>query len=50
MEVRVVKVGRKESCALVTGVIGASIGPFSGDRLNEAFSLAVGLRAVGSGE
>jgi len=35
---------------MVTGVIRASIGPLAGEGLDEAFGLAVGLGAVGSGE
>ena len=35
---------------MVTGVIRTGISPFAGDRLDEAFSLAVGLWAVGFGE
>jgi hypothetical protein len=41
---------RKESSAMITGLIRASIGPLAGDGLNEAFGLAIGLRAVGFGE
>ena len=50
MEVIVMKVMRKEGSSVVTGVIGASVGPFAGDGLDEAFGLAIGLRAIGSGE
>ena len=35
---------------MVTGVIGAGIGPFAGDSLDEALGLAIGLGAAGSGE
>ena len=47
MEVIVMKVKRKEGGAMVTGVIGAGLGPFAGDGLDEALGLAVGLGAVG---
>jgi len=50
VEVIVVKVVREEGGAVVAGVIRAGIGPFAGEGLDEAFGLAVGLRAVGSGE
>ena len=35
---------------MVTGVIGASAGPFAGDGLDETLGLAIGLRAIGTGE
>ena len=35
---------------MVTGVIGAGLGPFAGDGLDEALGLAIGLGAVRSGE
>ena len=50
VEVIVMKIERKEGSSMVTGVIGASIGPLAGDGLDEAFGLAIGLRAIGSGE
>ena len=50
MEVVVMKVEREEGGTMVTGVIGASVGPLAGDGLDEAFGLAVGLRAIGAGE
>jgi hypothetical protein len=50
VEVIVMKVKRKEGGAVVTGVIGAGVGPLAGDGLDEAFGLAVGLRAIGFGE
>src|SRR5450432_1343122 len=50
MEVIVMKVVRKEGSAVVTGVVGPGIGPLAGDGLDEAFGLAVGLRAIGFGE
>ena len=50
MEVIVMKVGGKEGSAVVAGVKRAGVGPFAGDGLDEAFGLAVGLRAIGFGE
>jgi hypothetical protein len=50
MEVIVIKLGRKEGCTVSAGVVGASISPLAGDGLDEAFSLAIGLRSVGSGQ
>jgi hypothetical protein len=50
MEVIVMKVGGKEGSAVVAGVKRTGIGPLSGDGLDEAFGLAVGLRAIGFGE
>jgi hypothetical protein len=50
MEVIVMKIERKESSAMVAGVIRAGVGPFAGDGLDEALSLAIGLRAIGFGE
>ena len=41
---------RKERSAVVAGVIGSGISPFAGDGLDEAFGLAVGLRAIGTSE
>lgn len=35
---------------VVAGAVEVSVGPFSGEGLDEAFGFAVGLRAVGSGE
>ena len=35
---------------MVTGVVGAGVGPLAGDGLDEALGLAIGLWAVGSGE
>jgi hypothetical protein len=40
----------EESGAVVTGVVGASISPFASDGLDEAFGLAIGLRAIGASE
>ena len=50
VEIVVMEVEREERSAVVAGVIGSGISPFAGDGLDEAFGLAVGLRAVGSGE
>ena len=50
VEVIVMEVVRKVSGAMVTRVIGSGISPFAGDGLDEAFGLAIGLRAVGFGE
>jgi hypothetical protein len=49
-EVVVEKEVREEGGAVVTGLIGASVGPFAGDGLDEAFGFAVGLRAIGPSE
>jgi hypothetical protein len=50
VEVIVVEVERKESGAVVAGRVRASVCPLSGDGLDEPFSLAIGLRAIGFGE
>jgi hypothetical protein len=50
VEVIVVKEEREEGGAVVAGVIGTSISPFAGDGLDEALGLAIGLRAIGTGE
>ena len=50
MEVIVMEVVRKEGSTVVTGAIRAGISPLAGDGLDEAFGLAVGLRAIGFGE
>ncbi len=50
VEVIVMKVMREEGSAVVAGVIGTGVGPLAGDGLDEAFGLAIGLRAVRSGE
>ena len=50
MEVIVMKIKRKEGSTMVTGVIRASVSPLAGDGLDEAFGLAIGLRAIGTGE
>ena len=41
---------RKIGGTMVAGVIGTCVSPFAGNGLDEAFSLAIGLRAIGSGE
>ena len=41
---------RKIGCAMRTGCISASISPFAGDGLDEAFGFAVGLRTVRFGK
>jgi len=50
MEIVVVEVEREESSAVVRGVVGTGISPLAGEGLDEAFGLAVGLGAIGSGE
>ncbi len=50
MEIVVVEVAREEGGAVITGVVGACVGPLSGEGLDEAFGLAVGLGAIGFGE
>ena len=50
MEVIVMEIEREESGAVITGGVGASISPLTGEGLDEAFGLAVGLRAIGFGE
>ena len=50
MEIVVMEVEREEGGAVVTGVVWAGIGPLAGNGLDEAFGLAVGLRAIGTGE
>ena len=50
MEIVVMEKEREESGAVITGVVGASVGPLASDGLDEAFGLAVGLRAIGFGE
>jgi hypothetical protein len=50
MEVIVMKIDGEEGSSVVTGVIGASVSPLAGDGLDEAFGLAVGLRAIRFGE
>jgi hypothetical protein len=50
VEIVVMEVERKESGAVITGVVRAGISPLASDGLDEAFGLAVGLGAIGFGE
>ena len=50
MEIVVMEVEREERSALVRGVVRTSISPLASDGLDEAFGLAIGLRAVRFGE
>ena len=50
MEIVVMEEEGKELGAVVVGVIGTGISPFTGDGLDEAFGLAIGLRVIGTGE
>jgi len=50
VEIIVVKVEREEGCSVNTGVVRTSIGPLASDGLDEAFGLAIGLRAIGASE
>ena len=50
VEIIVVKEERKELSAVITGVIRTSISPLASEGLDEAFGLAVGLRAIGTSE
>ena len=50
VEIVVVEIEREEGGAVVTGVVRASVSPLAGDGLDEAFGLAVGLRAIGTSE
>ena len=50
VEVIVMKVVGKEGSAVITGVIGAGVGPLAGDGLDEAFGFAIGLRSIGPGK
>jgi hypothetical protein len=50
MEIVVVEVEREEGSAVVAGVVRAGVGPLAGEGLDEAFGLAIGLRAIGSCE
>jgi len=50
MEIVVMEIEWEESGAVIRGVIRTSISPFAGEGLDEAFGLAVGLRAIGSCE
>jgi len=50
VEIVVMEIEREEGGAVVRGVVRASISPLASDGLDEAFGLAVGLRAIGFGE
>ena len=50
VEIVVMEVERKEGSAVDTGVVGASIGPLTGNGLDEAFGLTIGLGSVGTSE
>ena len=50
MEVIVMKVVGKEGSSVTAGVIRTGVSPLAGDGLDEAFGLAVGLRAIRFGE
>ena len=50
MEIVIMEVERKERSAMETGVVRASVSPLASDGLDEAFGLAIGLRAVRTGE
>jgi len=50
MEIVVMEVALEEGSAVVTGVVGASVSPLSGEGLNETFGLAVSLGPIGFGE
>jgi hypothetical protein len=50
MEIVVMEVAWEEGSAVVTGIIRAGVSPLSGDGLDEAFGLAIGLGTIGFGE
>ena len=50
MEIVVMEEEREEGGAVDTGVVRAGISPLASDGLDEAFGLAVGLGAIGSGK
>lgn len=50
VEIVVMEVEWEERGALVTGVVRAGISPLASDGLDEAFGLAIGLRAIGTSE
>ena len=50
VEIVVMEVAWEEGSAVVTGIIRAGVSPLSGDGLDEAFGLAIGLWAIGFGE
>jgi hypothetical protein len=46
VEVIVMEIEREESGAVITGVVGAGVSPLTGEGLDEAFGLAIGLGTV----
>jgi hypothetical protein len=50
VEIIVVEIEWEVLGAVITGVVGAGVSPLAGEGLDEAFGLAVGLRAIGFGE
>ena len=50
MEVIVMKIKRKEGSSVVAGLIRPGVSPLASNGLNEAFGLAVRLRAIRFGE
>ncbi len=50
VEVIVMEIEREEGGAVVTGVVRAGVSPLTSDGLDEAFGLAIGLWAIGSGK
>ena len=50
VEIVVVEVAWEILGAVIRGVVGTGVGPLAGEGLDEAFGLAVGLGAIGSGE
>src|SRR5258705_712824 len=50
MEIIVMEVEWETKSAVIAGIIGAGVGPLTGEGLDEAFGLAVGLGAIGSSE
>jgi len=50
VEIVVVEIERETLGAVVAGVVGAGVSPLASEGLDEAFGLAIGLGAIGSGE
>jgi hypothetical protein len=50
VEVIVMKIVMKKGSAMIAGAIRSGISPLASNGLNEAFGLAIGLRAIGLGE
>jgi hypothetical protein len=50
VEIVVMEIEREEGSAVIAGVVGAGISPLASEGLDEAFGLAVGLWAIGTGE